>query len=83
MDVMARLSSKGQMTVPKAVRKALNLQAGDQVLFRVHRDRAVLAKTPDFLELAGSVPVPPEVRGLPWSEVRRRTRAARAAQAAR
>lgn len=82
MDVMARLSSKGQLTVPKAVRDALELHEGDQVVFRVEGKRAALGRTPDLLDLAGSVPVPAEKRGTPWSEVRRRTRFSRA-QAAR
>jgi AbrB family looped-hinge helix DNA binding protein len=78
MDVRARLTSKGQLTVPKPVRDALDLHEGDEVLFRVERTRAMVAKTPDFLELAGSVPVPAVKRGTPWDEVLRRTRAARA-----
>jgi len=73
VDVAARMSSKGQLTVPKAVREALGLKEGDQVLFRVHGDRAVLSRTPDLLELAGTVPVPPAKRGVPWSEIRRQT----------
>ena len=72
MDVGARLSSKGQLTVPKAVREALGLTEGDQVVFRVEGTRAILARTPNFLELAGTVEVPIETRGLPWSEVRQR-----------
>ena len=73
MDVAARITSKGQITIPKPVREALNLGEGDQVVFRViEGGRAILARTPDLLELAGSVPVPPEVRGLPWEEIRRR-----------
>jgi antitoxin PrlF len=78
VDVTARLSSKGQLTVPKAVRDALGLTEGDQVVFRVQGRRAVLARTPDLLDLAGSVHVPAEKRGTQWQEVRRRTRAARA-----
>ncbi|MDZ7732487.1 MAG: AbrB/MazE/SpoVT family DNA-binding domain-containing protein [Acidimicrobiia bacterium] len=42
MDVVAKLTSKGQVTVPKAVREALGLEEGDEVLFRVEGDRAVL-----------------------------------------
>jgi len=78
VDVSARLSSKGQLTVPKAVREALGLAEGDQVVFRVEGRRAVLAQTANLLDLAGTVPVPAEKRGTPWSDVRRRTRAARA-----
>jgi AbrB family looped-hinge helix DNA binding protein len=34
----ARMTSKGQITVPKAVRVRLNLKAGDRVLFIVEDD---------------------------------------------
>jgi len=78
MDLSAKVTSKGQVTIPKGVRDALQLHEGDELLFRVERSRAVIAKTPDFLELAGSVPVPAAKRGTPWDEVLRRTRAARA-----
>jgi antitoxin PrlF len=78
MDVTAQLSSKGQLTVPKAVRDALGLVEGDQVVFRVEGRRALIARTPSLLDLAGSVPVPAQKRGTPWPEVRRRTREARA-----
>ena len=73
MDVAARITSKGQITIPKVVRDALNLGEGDQVVFRViEGERAILARTPDLLELAGSVSVPAGVRGLAWDEIRRR-----------
>lgn len=78
MDERARLTSKGQVTIPKRVRDALDLNEGDELVFRVERRRAVIAKTPDFLELAGSVPVPAGKRGTAWDDVLRRTRAERA-----
>lgn len=77
MDVTAQLSSKGQLTVPKAVREALGLVEGDQVVFRVEGKRALLARTPGLLDLAGAVRVPAQKRGTPWPEIRRRTREAR------
>lgn len=78
MDVRARITSKGQVTIPVSVREALDLREGDEVLFRVERSRALLAKTPDFLSLAGSVSVPAPKRGTPWDEVLGRTRRERA-----
>lgn len=78
VDVAARVSSKGQITVPKAVRDALGIQEGDEVVFRVEGDRAVLARTPEFLDLAGSVAVPASKRGVAWDDIIRRTRESRA-----
>jgi antitoxin PrlF len=77
MDLAARLTSKGQVTIPKAVREALGLAEGDQLVFRVEGRRAVMARTADLLDLAGAVEVPAEKRGAAWEDVRRRARAAR------
>ena len=82
MESTARLTSKGQVTIPKAVRDALDLHAGDEIVFRVERTRAVVAKTPDFLDLAGSVAVPPGRRGTSWDDVVRQTRRARVERSA-
>jgi len=78
MDVRARLTSKGQVTIPKSVREALELREGDELLFRVERYRALVAKTENFLERAGAVAVPPGKRGTPWDDVLRQTRRERA-----
>jgi antitoxin PrlF len=74
MEIAATVTSKGQITLPKAVRDALGVHEGDQVLFRVLSDRAVVARSPSLLDLAGAVPVPADVRGTPLAEVRRRAR---------
>jgi AbrB family looped-hinge helix DNA binding protein len=73
------MTSKGQVTVPKAVRDALGLREGDRVVFRVVGERAELARTADLLELAGSVPAaaPEGERGTGWEVVRRQLREAR------
>ena len=80
MDAAAKLTSKGQVTVPKVVRDALGLEDGDQVLFRVEGNRVVLARTPESLSLAGSTPVPAAKRNVAWDEVIRRARSTRAAE---
>lgn len=79
MDVAATVTSKGQVTIPKSVRDALGIQEGDEVVFRVEGNRAVLARTPDFLALAGTIRVPAAKRNVAWDDVIRRTRSSRAA----
>ena len=64
MDSSAKVTSKGQVTIPKHVREALDLREGDELCF-IEQSRAVIAKTPDFLALAGSVPVPAESAAHP------------------
>ena len=79
MDTAARVTSKGQVTIPKAVRDALGIRRGGEVVFRVEGRRAVLARTPDFLDLAGTVAVPAAKRNAAWDEVIRKARSSRAA----
>jgi len=78
MEIAAKMSSKGQLTVPKSVRDALGIDEGDEVIFRVEGNRAVLARTPDFLSLAGTIAVPAAKRNAAWDDVIRKTRSERA-----
>ena len=78
MDVAAKITSKGQVTIPHAVRHALGIEVGDEVVFRVEGNRAVLARTPELLTLAGVIKVPAAKRNVAWDDVIRKTRATRA-----
>jgi AbrB family looped-hinge helix DNA binding protein len=40
----AKLSTKGQIVIPKAVRDRLGLEAGDSMLFAVDGDRVIVRK---------------------------------------
>lgn len=52
---LATLTTKGQVTIPKPVRDALGIQAGDRVQFLIREDGVVqlLPQTRDLLSLAG------------------------------
>lgn len=57
----ATLTSKGQITIPKEVREALGVEAGDRLEF-VEQERGVykvIAATRDVRALKGLVPKPP------------------------
>jgi antitoxin PrlF len=56
----ARMTSKGQITVPKDVRLKLNLKPGDRVLFIIEDDGTarVRAVNKDISSLRGILPPP-------------------------
>ncbi|MGH9127702.1 MAG: AbrB/MazE/SpoVT family DNA-binding domain-containing protein [Acidimicrobiales bacterium] len=74
MEIAARVTSKGQVTIPAPIRQALGLNAGDEVIFQIDPEpgpvRAQVRKAPDFLALAGSVPVPRQWADADWPSLR-------------
>ena len=60
----AKVTSKGQITVPKTVRERLNVGPGDYLVFREEADGTIVveAATSDIMALAGSVAS--KVRGV-------------------
>lgn len=78
MDVAARVTSKGQVTVPKVVRDALGVKEGDALIFRIEGNRAVVARTPDFLDLAGKLRIPDSKKNAKWDQVIKSARVSRA-----
>ncbi len=48
MSYQSRLSSKGQVTIPVAVREKLHLEPGDTVVYEIEDERAVLRRAEPF-----------------------------------
>jgi len=73
------LTSKGQLTLPKAVRDQLHLRTGDRLWVEVTQDGRVLLEpaTVDVLELKGMLPKPAKPLGLAEMERVIRKRAAK------
>jgi AbrB family looped-hinge helix DNA binding protein len=73
MTAAATLTSKGQTTIPKEIRDALGMKAGDRMTFTAMADGTVVVrlKNRSVLEQAGSLartgrkPVPLD-RMTPW-----------------
>jgi regulatory protein len=49
MDI-AKVMSKGQVTIPKRIRKLLNLQNGDRVIFVVDKDKVQIQNSKAFIK---------------------------------
>jgi len=52
----AKLSSKGQATIPKAVRERLEIKAGDRFRFFFHPDGVMILPKIPTKRLKGSIP---------------------------
>jgi AbrB family looped-hinge helix DNA binding protein len=67
---MATVYSKGQVTIPKAVREALGIEVGDRLIVEARGNEVVLRRPKGVLEFQppASAGRPPE---MPWSEVTR------------
>jgi AbrB family looped-hinge helix DNA binding protein len=65
----SRITSKGQVTVPKAVRDALGVEPGDRIAFRIEDDGSVVVEpeTVDLLALRGLLK--PRRRGITMDEM--------------
>ena len=57
MKMFAKMSKKGQITIPKSIRKKLNIDKNGGVLFLVEKDEVKLKGIPagDVEDLAGSL----------------------------
>jgi antitoxin PrlF len=57
MSTESTLTSKGQTTVPKAIRESLRLKSGDRITFTLMPDDTVLmrVKNKSVMRLAGSL----------------------------
>lgn len=69
MTVHAKLTSKGQITIPKEIREALHLGRGDQLAFRLREDGVVelVSENLDFLSLCGMLE--PKVQGVTLEQI--------------
>jgi AbrB family looped-hinge helix DNA binding protein len=56
---LARVTTKGQVTIPAAIRKALDIEAGDKLLFELVKDeeaRVRVVKQRGLMALYGALP---------------------------
>jgi AbrB family looped-hinge helix DNA binding protein len=68
---IAVLRSKGLITIPKEVRKALNLKPSAKVIIVVNGDQAILKPLRrNILDIAGSVKIPDSEKPAKFDKVR-------------
>lgn len=65
------LTSKGQMTIPKEVRKALNLKPSEKVIIVVEGNQAIIQPLKgNLLDIGGSVKVTDKEKPIDFKKVR-------------
>lgn len=71
---IARVTSKGQVTIPKDIREALDIRDGDAVEFWIRGDELRVERIGRPEELRGSLKTPDHLKGIPVEEIVRMAR---------
>lgn len=72
MSITAKISSKGQITLPKEVRKLLDLQTGSVVVFEKEDDKVVIKPAQTLKEFRGALKGKCKV--VDFDEMRKKTK---------
>lgn len=56
MTTAAKISTRGQVAIPKTVREKLSIKDGDTLLFDEKDGRVYIRKVKNFLDLEGTLP---------------------------
>ena len=68
---VSTLTSKGQMTIPKEVRNALNLKPSEKVIIVVEGDHAVIKPLRgNILDIGGSIRIPDKEKPVDFHKLR-------------
>ena len=74
MNFPAKITSKGQITLPKPIRNSLNVEAGDRVVFlEINGEIVVRAKNIRAVDLAGILGPPPSGETLTDEQINEAT----------
>jgi len=68
------LTSKGQTTLPSKVRKALNLNTGDRILYEIKGDTVVIRPHPGAMAVFGALKSPADKADVPFKDARNAAR---------
>ncbi len=72
---ISTLSSKGQMTIPKEVRQALNLKPSEKMVIFVEGNQAIIKPLKgNLLDIGGSIPIPEKEKPISFKKVREEVR---------
>jgi AbrB family looped-hinge helix DNA binding protein len=61
----AKVTSKGQVTIPSEIREALGVKQGDMLAFETKADYVVVSRVPTALEVAEQLDAEGALRPLP------------------
>ncbi len=69
MEQKAKITSKGQVTIPKSVRRALGVREGDSLVFKVEDGEARVRPARKFVSFADYEGAWREGEGMSWEEI--------------
>jgi len=73
--ITTTLSSKNQITIPKYILEMLDIKSGDKLLVNPKTEEITITPLKESIveQLAGSIKVPKNKRGIPFKKIREET----------
>jgi AbrB family looped-hinge helix DNA binding protein len=72
---IAVLTSKGQVTIPKEIRRALNLKPSEKVAIIIEDDHAIIKPLRgSILDIGGSISIPSNEKPVKFRKIREEVR---------
>ena len=71
-----RVSSKGQITLPVAIRRQLGITSASRLQAEIVDNTIVLKPIKSIMDLAGALPVADQGKSTDWDTIREKTREA-------
>lgn len=64
-----KVTSKGQVTIPKEIREQLSIKESDNLEVKVVGNSIVMERLESFETLRGSIKIPTKYKNISWKEI--------------
>jgi AbrB family looped-hinge helix DNA binding protein len=66
---ISRLSSRGQITLPSAIRKKTGIKPGSKIEIEARDNEVIIRPMRSVMDIAGIFVIPEDKKGMDWNEI--------------